>query len=556
VIFYSDIKDKEYDNVEIVLAQRLKDFGFFNVKPYSIKNFNHVNLDGVKILMLLHPVERELNQSQILKIKNWVESGGNLIGIGLNLTDATLMNVFGVYGRPKTTFINPSNNVSYLKINQSEKIFSGIKDIVYSPTYGLIFKYGNITGKILSEIYDSSKSTVLGTGIVENNYELGKAYYFGYTVGFTISRITEGRGLSGSGYIKAEHQALLSNPEWNYPIADFHIYPIINLIVKKYPLFSYWVPNGKTSLIAITGDSDGTNDNEIDNWFREIKSYGLAGTAFILNDNYHSFYSYFYSKGMEFGTHRNYGEAYISAKDRMISNSFPKPVSNRNHGLYWNGLVSYPMEMEGCGIQFDSSLEAAVPSPPYNVSNNTGTYGFGSALPYKFFDIQGKSINVLEIPLYYQDSFYTARYGSNTQKMKDSFDEVYYRMKDFKSVGTILLHQNYLYRLCPGYSYFFRYALDKLSRDSSVIVWTMGDIGNWWKGRDWIYLEQKNQTSFILNSTYPVNSISFLTSSSKINFDGVEKTCQTNMTVWNKEWCVYTLDVSKGLHNLVLEKFQ
>jgi hypothetical protein len=234
IVFYSTLKEKEYDNVEILLVQRLKDFGLSYVKSHPIKDFDQTNLDRTNTLILLHPVEKELAQAQIQKIKTWVQKGGNLMGIGLNLTDIIMMDIFGVSGQPQSSFINPvENQSSYLKIKQRTKIFNGISGIDYNPSYGLVLNYTSISGKILAEIYDSSKSKVIGTGIIENDYGSGEAYYFGYTIGYTILRMIEGKGLEPPTLRGTEYQAVLSESEWDYPVADFHIYPIINIILEK-----------------------------------------------------------------------------------------------------------------------------------------------------------------------------------------------------------------------------------------------------------------------------------------------------------------------------------
>jgi len=553
VVVYSNLKGSEYDNVEVILLQRLRDFGIFNIKSYPVKSFEQLNINETKTIILLHPSERELTPVQVEKIKTWVREGGSLIGIGLSLNNTGMEDLFGVYGQPQITIADPGKSqASYLKTSQAGKIFNGIKGVDFNPAYGLVLKYANISGRILADIYNSSKSSVIGTGIVENVYGFGKTYYFGYTVGYTVLRMTEGKGIASASFW-APHQAVLSYEYWNYPVADFHLYPIINLILERQPLFTYWVPNGKTSLIAITGDTDSTNDVQIDGWFGAIKNYNLVGTAFLLDDYQHSFSSYRSNSGMEFGTHKNTGETYATAKQRITNGGFPAPISNRNHFLQWYGLANYPREMESCGILFDSSLAAGATSPPYNTSNSTGVYGYGSALPYSFFDLNGNMISTLEIPMYYYDSYYAVRYNSNVQKLNDSFDEVYSKIKDFKSVGTLLLHQNYLYNIHPGFIHFFRHVLEKLSRDSGTIVWTMGNIGNWWLSRNSMYLTEKQRNYFAIDAGATVNGLSFVTNSTKIRFDGVETGCRAFMAVLGREWCVYTLNITKGAHTLALE---
>jgi hypothetical protein len=305
-------------------------------------------------------------------------------------------------------------------------------------------------------------------------------------------------------------------------------------------------------LIAITGDSDGAPDATIDSWFNEIKNKGLVGTVFLLGDRGHSISNYKHHDGMEFGTHNWKGsETYCTAKQRVIDGGFPTPLSNRNHGLYWSNLVDDPKEMEECGIQFDSNMETGLIDPPYT----TGVYSFGTTLPYYFFDIDGSMINLLEIPQYYQDWFYIMQSGGgasniNAQQMEGSFDKIYSDIKNFKGVGTLNLHQ--IYVGFGNYLTFFRYALDKLSKDD-VVVWTMGDIGNWWKSRDEISLTQETQNSFVINSQISIDDIPFLTTSTKIKFDGTEENCEKHMTIFEREWCAYILKVSAGSHTLKLK---
>jgi hypothetical protein len=277
-------------------------------------------------------------------------------------------------------------------------------------------------------------------------------------------------------------------PWFGYPIADELRAILLNAIHwaaaesgHVLPAIAAW-PNDLPAVGLVSHDSDGNLDAGARTTLDVLERAGINSTwCHMWGPQYPTVYdpstfSLILDAGHEFALHYNsvqhdggtWGRDHFQTQFDFVRNEAGVYgfVSNKNHYLRWEGKVDFFYWLVEKGIQAD---QCKGPSKKGNVG-----YPHGSSLPWFAFDTErDAAIDVLEIPLQFQDLWLTAPAYLNRQTIAQSVRH--------HGVAHFLYHQVHVHTKPEVVDAL----LDTVSagREAGLEWWTSAAINDWQRQR-------------------------------------------------------------------------
>jgi hypothetical protein len=310
-------------------------------------------------------------------------------------------------------------------------------------------------------------------------------------------------------------------------------------------------PNGLDAVGLVSHDSDGNLDDGAITTLRLLDEAGINSTwCHIWGPNYPSQYDpatfpKIKTAGHEIALHYNsltqdggtWGRDHLATQAAYVRNEAGVDgfVSNKNHYLRWEGKVEFFHWLADEGIQAD---QCKGPSKKGNVG-----YPHGSSLPWFPLDPDtGEFIDVLEIPLQFQDLWLTTPYYPSATTIAEA--------KRHRGVAHFLFHQVHLHTKPEVAQAMLDVVAD--GRAAGLEWWTSAEINHWERRRRGVKVTL-NGDRIVVDSPTAVTgaTISLVLptgarpETTRIIRDGTELVI-TRGTRWNYPTATVTLDLPHG----------
>jgi hypothetical protein len=282
-------------------------------------------------------------------------------------------------------------------------------------------------------------------------------------------------------------------PWFGLPIADELRALLLNAIHwsaaasgQLLPVLAAW-PRELPAVGLISHDSDGNLDAGAQTTLRVLDEAGINSTwCHMWGPDYPTAYDpstfpLILDAGHEFALHYNsvqhdggtWGRDHFEAQYEFVRNEAGVDgfVSNKNHYLRWEGKVDFFYWLVDKGIQAD---QCKGPSKKGNVG-----YPHGSSLPWFPLDTEtGASIDVLEIPLQFQDLWLTAPEYLNRHTIRNAVKH--------NGVAHFLYHQVHIHTRPEVAAALLNTVT--IGREHGLEWWTSARINDWQRLRRQICL--------------------------------------------------------------------
>jgi len=375
----------------------------FQMEDISVVNSTYLsNFDTVILTSM------SLTSGRIDTIKQYVQGGGTLIAFK---PDAGLASQFGL------TYTGQSYYNGYLKIDNSTSFGSGITGevIQYKDTADLYSLNGATALASLS-----NNLTTLSNPAVAYYQSNGVAVIFSYNLPWSIALQRQGnpewarqdRDLVGGIRPNDMFYNTSGQNHWTdwskipIPQADEQQRFLTNIILQAStlkPLPRLWYfPEGKKTLLVMTGDQDGASSSSIETELTDVESYGGYWTQYLwptqfgtdpnitteqdwINRGHETAVHYTQTSGTSY-TDMNAG--YDAQTGQFVSTYGHSPLTVRNHAVIWLGWADSAEIEADHGIHMDVNYYHS----SYAFGSTQG-YFTGSGLPQKFLRQDGTVID-------------------------------------------------------------------------------------------------------------------------------------------------------------------
>ena len=532
-----------------IVFQRVWDFGFRYIQTISR---DRLDLAEAEVVFLPGYVAGSIKDEELLLLGDWVKQGGNLIlEIPPFPFDDMLKELIGIQYATQRRAILPNKEGPldlksfWLRIclpRKTSGLFRG-KQHSLLLGYDLGLSLNPIWGEVLlskplpaaetlAEILDCDGTTVMGPGLLLNPYGKGWVFSYLFTLGHTLLCALQGRGCenlsiydsrSGAGtasfwepqgkrnVTRAVDQLLVGPPTWEYPFTDLLLLPIINTLLECFPELPlvYWIPEGKEAAVIHTADGDGATDDDQLAYLQEMQSRGLRTSLFFLAEQEHDARHYtLWGKSMDLGLHFSPAQWNISEQAALMRKQGFSPRSARGHSLQWQGWITTAEELVEAGVTFDSTLSIVV-----NSFGGKHYFSTGTPVPYRFFDVNGRMINLLEIPLPFMEFFFAeflSRSGESdsVDAEHNSVSDYYEALKRYHAVFAVVFHPVHTHKTERWQ--WFKKGLEHLMNQSGFHHNNMTGYGDWFLLRDIIRVNFGSEANEVTLETPAISGLSLL----------------------------------------------
>ena len=534
-----------------IVFQRIWDFGFRYIQR---RNWDGLHLAEAKVVFLPAQVAGSMKNKELLLLESWVKQGGNLILEVLHspLSD-TLKGLIGIQKATERKATLPKKEGPlelksfWLRIclpRKTSGLFRG-KHPPFFHGYDLGLSLNPIWGEVLlskplpsaetlAGIVDCDGTTVMGPGLLLNPYGKGWVLSYLFTLGYTLLCGLQGRGCEnlsiydsrpGAGtasfwepqgkkdVIRALDQLLVGLPTWEYPYADFLLLPIVNTLLERFPKLPlvYWIPEGKEAAAIHTADGDGVTDDDQLAYLEEMQSRGLRTSLFFLADQEHNIRNYTAwnkSKSADLGLHFSPAQWSISEQAALMRKQGFSPRSARGHSLQWQGWTTTAEKLVEAGVAFDSTLSIVV-----NSFGGRHYFSTGTPVPYRFFDANGKMINLLEIPLPFMEFFFAEFLSvpgeaSSVSAEHNPVSDYYEALKKYHAVFSVVFHPVHTHKTERWQ--WFEKGLEHLMNQPGIHHNNMTGYGDWFLLRDTIRVNLGPEANEVAVETPAISGLPLL----------------------------------------------
>jgi hypothetical protein len=390
------------------------------------------------------------------------------------------------------------------------------------------------TGTPIASLTDTSAANITGAGVVVNRHHKGATVAIAADIATSVLTIQLGRPIHedgepapdgtaqiDEGILKTDDGVVLSwehdrirtalsepvaecpgkdpaypdgdTPWFGRPVADELRLLLLQAIAwaasetgQSLPLLAEW-PDGLEAVGLISHDSDGNLDDGAHSTLRLLAEADVRSTwCHIWGPDYPSQYTsdtfpLIKDAGHEIALHYNsldrdggtWGREHLASQAAYVRKEAGVDafVSNKNHYLRWEGHVEFFHWLADEGIQAD---QCKGPSKKGNVG-----YPHGSSLPWFPLDPEtGEFIDVVEIPLQFQDLWLTTPYYPSQTTIAQA--------KRHHGVAHFLFHQIHLHTKPEVGRAMVNVVSD--GRDAGLGWWTSAEINDWERRRRTISL--------------------------------------------------------------------
>ncbi|MCL2771875.1 MAG: InlB B-repeat-containing protein [Oscillospiraceae bacterium] len=425
------------------MGEILKEEGFNEFETEDINNLSEDYLNQFDVVIL---TETSVTSEQSAMLEQYVNDGGNLIGIQ---PDAQLYNLFGISGTSGAV------SEGYIKIDTSTEIGRGL----ISETmkfHGDADKYGLTTGSKIASLYNNSVTDSGSAAVAANEYGGGRTAAFSFDLCKSIVYTRQGNpanagvDTNNDGYLRAgdlmyqkDGGSYNDNTKVEIPQADeqmrllSHIIEWMNTSTMPLPRLWYF-PDGKKAMTVFTGDSDGAQQNFADE-FNTVMSYGGHASIYSwVSDMIDSpaQIKTWTDEGNEFAIHFEHAsepswasaDATIASAESIFDNKYgsvsPSPTSVRNHCVIWCGTDSNGLPEFAAQAMLERKYGIMMDFNYYNVFDflNLGNPGFenGSGMPMKFSTSKGEVLDIYQNDTQLPDEYFHYTIAANYKTMLDN----------------------------------------------------------------------------------------------------------------------------------------
>jgi len=370
-------------------------------------------LNRIKVLLIGDLKDKEISSLMSKNLKQWVFSGGILIGMGVEGLDSLFGNEYiGVINQ--RNWYERTGHFSFESHLLTQNIHSSLvplqKLLIFSSIREIIPK---VSTK-LATLYDEKKEITKFAAITKYNYGRGKTFYFAFNLPQTIWVLHQGRPVSydidGDGYCKTSDLSVIGKNSGKVLYADEILFLLQNMIGQiKQPFIHQLPPFGQTipdALLYWGGDDEFLEGTQIraSNWMKSknlpyhINILFRDGSCNLKREEF----EVIKNNGHEVSLHYNYLDGntppYLFTKNdvRKQIEDFKRtfnytPVCTVNHYTLWNGWAEPAKWMSNTGQLADNSF--------YYKSYDRPLFAYGTAYPFFFYtDWQEENtrINLIE----------------------------------------------------------------------------------------------------------------------------------------------------------------
>jgi hypothetical protein len=361
-------------------------------------------LDAAKLVVL---AETPLSSAQASMLSGYVAGGGRLVAMR---PDAQLSATLGV------TALSSTTSEGYLRIELASPSGAGLSSVTL-PFHGAALNLNRASGAATVATLYSDRTTATAYPAV---VRYGRTATFAYDLARSVVYSRQGNpanaGLDRDGLPPLRTNDVFYNAidkeRVSLPHADIQMRLfsrlIADLLADQLPLPRLWYfPQGKRTLLILTGDSHGTDQQSFQQQIASADAFGADTTIYLTR-----FGSYptvaevttWRGRGHEFGMHP-YGWAdgvtldrgFQIAEDYFTSRGYNPPSrTTRMHQVAWEGWVDAAEVEAAHNIGMDASFYTWGPAVSYADGSQAHGYITGSGLPLRFVDESGTIIPVYQ----------------------------------------------------------------------------------------------------------------------------------------------------------------
>lgn len=452
-------------------------------------------LPELSVLLMGALEEERLNQSQLMALDTWVQSGGVLIACGTWNMDQMMGNQLVSFDPRLGRDFEVSSEFYLL----DTAFTSGVQTPLHpdSPlvSVGPVRRVRSLNSTPLAQ----NGSDAL---ITARKYGLGWAFYFGFDLAQTFWTIQQGRPVDadydGDGYWRSGDAQILGNYEPEVPYTDELLIVLRNMVaVKPIPLLDQLPSTNNTipdALFFYGGDDEcGTGIQVPASDFMASRGLPYHINCMPLNGAFGLSLedaSACYANATELSVHYNFidgfthpggfGCADVLYQTGLFRNYFGyTPISAVDHWTRWTGWAEPAQWMMQAGLKGDNS-HFPVPLVTANPTNCFG-FGFGTAFPYFFWGDQtmgNQRLEFVEMPI----SGYEIGYSGDTL-VSSQIERALYTARYYHLTFNFFYHPVFIayYQGC-------RDAIDTLldlvhQQGLNVVHTTPDGLTLWWMDR-------------------------------------------------------------------------
>jgi len=449
------------------------------------------------------------------------------------------------------------------------------------------------TGTPLASLSDASASTITGAGVVVNRHGRGATVTIAADIAASVLKIQLGRPIHedgmpapdgtapiDEGILKTDDGIVLSwehdriqtaldapvpecpgkdpaypdgdTPWFGVPVADELRLLLLQAIAwgagetgQPLAALAEW-PDGLEAVGLVSHDSDGNLDDGAHTTLRLLAETDIRSTwCHIWGPRYPDTYRpetfpLIKDAGHEIALHYNsldkdggtWGREHLASQAAFVRNEAGVDgfISNKNHYLRWEGHVDFFHWLADEGIQAD---QCKGPSKKGNVG-----YLHGSSLPWFPLDPEtGAFIDVLEIPLQFQDLWLTTPYAPSQTTIAQA--------KRHHGVAHFLFHQIHLHTRPEVAQAMLDIVRD--GREAGLAWWTSAEINDWERQRRTVCVAAEGDRVVVTTDAPIAGAVVhlLLADGTTITRDGGEVTVQRGEH-WNQPAASVQLDLPAG----------